>query len=226
MSKRSIQRAQAKADKDAAKAADKTAKQPDTVSRDGIIWGSGPQPAAQTQAAAAAQQQASRPAPDPGERLSGTAEAIANTSQSTARSVYPQSGVVLDRLAPDDAVLSGATIKVRALSTGYYGDARRRAGDVFLLRPRRGMFTENVEKNGEQVWTGAPGTQVRTRETREVLKTLSAEDQFNPRWMEKVSAATPDKVTSPNEELRRKHDEEMKARHTTGPATGDAAVLE
>lgn len=73
-----------------------------------------------------------------------------------------------------------APFKVRALEMGYYGEKRRRVGDVFLVEPAA----------------------------------------FSKKWMERVDARTPERITTGNEEIRRKHDEELAARHQPGIHTG------
>ena len=121
-------------------------------------------------------------------------------------------------------------IKVRATAVCYYDEERKRIGDVFTLKPRTGTFTELVldrktnkperDKNGFAL-------------TQEVEKVLSAEDQFNPKCMERVPLDTPDKITTGNEELRRQHDEVMRAKlglpaataTPATPATGDSQVI-
>lgn len=130
-------------------------------------------------------------------------------------------------VVPKQARVSGDTIKVRATQLCYYDEARRRAGDVFTLRPRAGMFTEaQLGSDGE------PKTDPKTgfRVTREVKKVLSAEAQFNPRCMERVAASTPEKTTGNNEALQKLHDEELAARLGGAPPappdpTGDANPL-
>lgn len=72
-------------------------------------------------------------------------------------------------------------LKVRALEKGYYGEKRRRVGDVFMLTDPK---------------------------------------HFSKTWMEYVDADTPERITTGNEEIRRKHDEEIAARHQPGLQTG------
>jgi len=88
------------------------------------------------------------------------------------------------RPTTDDAARSAPArpgFKVRATQMGYYGEKRRRTGDVFVL--------------------------------------TDAKD-FSETWMEKVDPRTPERVTTGNEDIRRKHDEEIAARHTPGLHTG------
>lgn len=58
-------------------------------------------------------------------------------------------------------------MKVRATQVGYYGNVRRRVGDIFDLVPVKGL-------NGK----------------REKV-TFTPEQQFSEKWMEKVGAAQP-----------------------------------
>lgn len=124
--------------------------------------------------------------------------------------------------APEDAV-AGATIKVRATQVGYYGDARRRVGDVFRLYPREGTFTElAVDKDGKPEMTQMliGGTMVPTQATREVLKTLTAEEQFSDSWMERVDDDVEEgALTTGLQDLRRKHDEARASGRPTGSAS-------
>lgn len=59
-------------------------------------------------------------------------------------------------------------IKVMATQLGYYGDMRRRPGDVFSIQSER---------------------------------------EFSKRWMERVDPRTPDKITTPSQALKQRHDE-------------------
>jgi len=65
--------------------------------------------------------------------------------------------------------------KVRATAIGYYGDARRRPGDVFVLTDPR---------------------------------------HFSKRWMEQVSASTPDQRSTNQDVIRREHDAVLRERLT------------
>jgi hypothetical protein len=131
------------------------------------------------------------------------------------------------KLPAAGAAVNGGTIKVRAIAVGFYGDVRRRVGDVFTLYPRTGTFTAVVtDKEGEPKLT--KGTLVEHRVTEEVPDTtLPAEAQFNPKWMETVAADTPERAMSAQERIRQEHDEILAARLGGKPAgaTGDAAVL-
>jgi len=164
-----------------------------------------------------------KPTTQPGGRTT-----VPASSQSTARSVQPGGGAKvgpgpLTNPIPDDAI-KGGTIKVRATATGYYGDARRREGDVFTLYPRRGSFTEHVlDKNGD-VRLDANNIIV----TKEVVKVLSADDQFNPKWMERVDGRTPERTTDAATALAKQHAEQKRAKVAgSEPApTGDTNVLD
>jgi len=115
---------------------------------------------------------------------------------------------------------AGGTIRVRAHQLGYYDDVRRRIGDVFILHPRTGTFSEQIidKETGKPQMT--EGMLLASPLVREVEKTLTAEEQFNPRWMEKVDARTPLKVTTGNEALRQQHDEILKAKQRENEAGG------
>jgi hypothetical protein len=120
---------------------------------------------------------------------------------------------------------AGDTIKVRATAVGFYGDVRRRIGDVFTIVLRTGTFSEVEQtKDGEPKLT--KGTLLQHPITKEVEKTLSAEEQFNPKWMEKVDPATPERAASAQEVIDRDHDAILAARMSGGTApTGNAEVL-
>lgn len=120
--------------------------------------------------------------------------------------------------------VSGATLKVRAIAMGYYGERLRQIGDVFLLYPRQGTFSEPVlDKDGEPktLKTGGP---IEHPVTKEVEKTISAEEQFSPRWMEKVSADTPERAMSAQEKIDAEHQAIQATRQASAPS-GDADVL-
>lgn len=70
---------------------------------------------------------------------------------------------------------------------GYYGDIRRREGDVFLI---------------------------------------ANEEAFSTRWMEYVDARTPEKVTTGQQVINRKHDEQLggAASRTDNEAAGEATA--
>lgn len=110
-------------------------------------------------------------------------------------------------------------IRVRAFDKGYYGDVRRRIGDVFDLVPRTGPFSEVVlDKDGEPKLEKNTGARI----TREVEKTLTPEEQFNKKWMEKVEPSTPTRSGSGQEEIDRQHDAILASRATR--ATRGAGV--
>lgn len=94
------------------------------------------------------------------------------------------------------------TIMVRATAKGYYGDARRREGDVFALTPRRGKITEwLVYDDGEPVLEPS-GLQ----RTREVDGILTAEEQFSPSWMEHVNADEAERYSTAQQAIDQEHD--------------------
>ncbi len=43
--------------------------------------------------------------------------------------------------------------------------------------------------------------------------TIQRHSEFSIRWMERVDASTPDKITTPNESIRQQHDEILALRH-------------
>jgi hypothetical protein len=120
----------------------------------------------------------------------------------------------------DRAVLGPGSFKVRATAVGYIYEKRRRVGDVFILRPVTGTFSEQIldKQTGEPKMT--EGMLLNSPLTREVKKTLTAKEQFNPRWMERVDASTPVKITSGNEALRQQHDEISRAKRADAEVGG------
>jgi hypothetical protein len=59
--------------------------------------------------------------------------------------------------------------------------------------------------------------------------TIRNEKEFSRLWMERVPFDTPERVTTGNEELRRMHDETIRARHSGAPPdnpTGSEGVLD
>lgn len=144
------------------------------------------------------------------------------SSQSTANMVQSTTGAGGSMTMLEEGRPAGAKIKVRATRVGFYDNARRRIGDVFTLVPRRGMFSEQVvDKDGDPK-LDAQDFPI----TKEVEKTLTAEQQFSPRWMERVDARLAERTSTPNQEIAKRHDEEMAARHSgAAKSTGDADPL-
>lgn len=141
----------------------------------------------------------------------------------------------------DDSVriAPGPTIKVIATRVGYYDEKRRRVGDVFLLRPRYGTWTKKI-MDKEYPTRQAFDKDTGERLVEEKYGILSAEDQFSPKWMERVDKNTRIKLTSPSEALKQEHDNIQGANQAahmvstegaTGPRptgidpTGDTKVL-
>lgn len=93
-----------------------------------------------------------------------------------------------------DAPAVEGRIKVRATRIGYYGEKRRRVGDVFWLTPMSVEFTEPTTVRGKRfpVEQFPNGKKFSKGETLE----LTAEDQLSSNWMERVSDRTPEKSTS------------------------------
>lgn len=77
-------------------------------------------------------------------------------------------------------------MKVRALELGYYGDKRRREGDVFVLRPYKKY--EQDEHGRLKV----------DKDNRPVFKVIEAEKQFSARWMQKVEDSVPETAPRSN----------------------------
>ena len=94
--------------------------------------------------------------------------------------------------------VEGPTIKVRVKQdkVGEYEYARRRSGDVFTLKPR--YVTETDPKTTEVIYD---------KDGNPKQKLVTAEQQFSPRWMEKVSDAEPERLTSTPQALAAVQDE-------------------
>jgi len=90
------------------------------------------------------------------------------------------------------------TLRVRAIGdpekfVGYYNHVRRRAGDVFLLRPIvRQRTTIVLDKNDRPVMVYDVGLKrdVPKKETKTTI--ITAEMQFSEKWMEKIKSNTPE----------------------------------
>jgi hypothetical protein len=113
---------------------------------------------------------------------------------------------------------AGESIRVRATATCFYDDVRYRPGDVFELYPRTGTFSEyEIDED-----TGKPviddSDLIKHKVTREVHKTLTAEEQFNPKCMVKVSARTPERTSSARDRIRDEHDRILRDRLAGGAA--------
>jgi len=101
----------------------------------------------------------------------------------------------------------GDTLRVRATQQGIYdsgqGPVRYREGDVFTLVPRTGLITEwALDGNGDQIYDRNDFPV-----TKQVMGTLSAEEQFSERWMETVNADEAERVTTAKQALKQKHDQ-------------------
>lgn len=115
------------------------------------------------------------------------------------------------------AAPSGATIRVRATRLGFYGDVLRHPGAVFDLYPRKGTFTEPVKDKDGEPKTHKVGNGIEHPVTKETdNKTLSAQDQFSPRWMEKVSAKTPEHAPTEQQAVDAEHDRVLQERIQRG----------
>lgn len=124
-----------------------------------------------------------------------------------------------DTGAADDRV-AGPTIRVRATAVCFYGDVRHRVGDVFDLYPRHGTFTElERDEKGKPLLNEDTVPKSRlTKETDDLV--LSAEDQFNPKCMERVADDEPERAVSAQERIAAEHDRILKAR-----LSGNAAMV-
>lgn len=177
-----------------------------------------------------------RPAPGVGDVDEMDSAEKAASTRLAARSVSTEGGTVAYGVDPRDGTAvtedpgldrpagAAGTIRVRAIKNGYYDDVRRRVGDVFDLHPRKGTFTvQDEDENGKPLLTDTiPPTRI-THEEDDVE--LSAEDQFSPKWMEKVDGSTPKKITTGNQVLKKQHDEVIRARHAPAEPTGSRAVI-
>jgi hypothetical protein len=94
------------------------------------------------------------------------------------------------------------TRKVRAIGRGcYYNDERKRAGDVFRIRP---PYTLKGPKKDD--------------------KPIEY-DEFSQSGMEDVDEDTPEKTTTGKEHLRKEHDEILRSKHPPGVLPQDRNVL-
>lgn len=94
-------------------------------------------------------------------------------------------------------------IRVRATQAGYYGDKRQRPGDVFLID---GTVLD------EDVLDG----------TGKVVRSKGDVADFSERWMEPVDESVQVRTTTPNESIRKRHDEILGGR-VTGNRSGEDA---
>ena len=113
------------------------------------------------------------------------------------------------------------TIRVRATATGYYEHIRRREGDVFDLKPREGTVTEVLHENPDDP-DSDPKLDPRTNlpRTRTVKRTITAEEQFSDRWMERVDAAEQERISTSRDAIRKAHDEMLSGRTRTEDVIG------
>ena len=129
-------------------------------------------------------------------------------------------------------------MKVRATQMGYIDLIRRREGDVFTIpdEPRR-KLRDKPELEEEEVING------RTGEVRKIVKRRYAADgplmhsiadaagtvpvAFSATWMTPVDIATPEKITTGAEHLKKHHDEVLasKAPASARAGTGNADVI-
>jgi hypothetical protein len=115
-------------------------------------------------------------------------------------------------------------LKVRAIKDGYYDDKLRRVGDVFEISGEPLEAVIDREIDNIPATTAGPSVVPAHRETltkREQM-ILAAHDKkatkvdhrgttlpaaFSHKWMELVDPSTPDKITTPQEVINRKHDD-------------------
>lgn len=83
-------------------------------------------------------------------------------------------------------------MKVKATRTGFIYHLRRREGDVFTLKPIKGF---KRDENG-------------------VAKpiVITPEQQFSSKWMERVDERVPERISTAQQEINKKHDEIMAER--------------
>lgn len=98
-----------------------------------------------------------------------------------------------------------AGIKVRATRVGYYGDKRRREGDVFLIDPE--VYPKDVLNDPKDEKSG-------------VRFAKGALVYFSPTWMEFVEPEAPLKETGAAEALKAEQDKLRSAK-----STGDQSVI-
>jgi hypothetical protein len=82
-------------------------------------------------------------------------------------------------------------IRVRATQLGYYGHTRQRIDDVFTIA---GTVNPAVYPEGHKQ-AGKPH------------RRAGEFTDFSRRWMERVDPSTPEKTTTPNEAIKREHDD-------------------
>lgn len=119
------------------------------------------------------------------------------------------------------------TIKVRATAMGFYDDVRRHPGDVFVLYPRKGTFSQIVRDKDGEPKTLKTGTAIEHPVTEEIEDVeLSAEDQFSKKWMERVEDETPEHRGSAQDRIRREHNQILQDRGLTTPETATLPAKE
>ena len=90
------------------------------------------------------------------------------------------------------------TLRVRAIGeadkfVGYYNHVRRRAGDVFVLRPiirERNFIAMDAEDKPVMIYDARVSKGVAKRQSKVVI--ITAEQQFSAKWMERVTAPIPE----------------------------------
>lgn len=122
--------------------------------------------------------------------------------------------------------IEGPRVRVCATRIGYYLLQRRYPGDVFDLEPVErpiGIFDKTPAKpdavkgdllfgvtKGEillQQIRNHPGTTEAEASKLYPREVVPAEAQFSSRWMEKVAAETPERMTTAGQSLERKRQE-------------------
>jgi hypothetical protein len=115
---------------------------------------------------------------------------------------YSSPGVSKGPAQPARAAAPASRIKVRATQPGYYGDARRREGDVFFIDGA--VYPRDHEKAGQVM-------------------------AFSDKWMERVDDSVPERTTTSAEALQAEHDrilggkvaEASASRDESNPIGGD-----
>lgn len=114
----------------------------------------------------------------------------AQTAASIPGQKFPQPSA-RRRAEPTDAPPRPRALKVRAIKEGYYDDKLRRVGDVFLIDATPKRHNDPTRLQN-----------------------------FSEKWMERVDAETPERLTSNNDVIRQQHDalQAAKAEQPTGDA--------